>query len=1330
MKIEIIFFLIFLLLWFFVFCGLNKLIKKLSYSIDKRYLHFRFVVAGLLFSLVAANTYVSQLLIFVVDKVINAKALQPIIAKLLPNRSHSLIYMTLLVLGLNLIYAVGYIVVLIVTKGIFSRKQKFIEYEHCIGSERLVHLPWYFVNRFYKQENERFGLTSKGFLIGLWVKFMKYAFAIMFVLEFALLYWSILWGKEDWNKMVLSISKSAYLLPMLAFLVIEQIQFFLEGPEDYDAGTFGSADIDEQMIGDMDAMLLRYRETFAESGVLLCSEKGTESGIERQGLGSNDVGNQQLEDCREPRILEAISNQLRESEIRQNSNYQNALVSLINGDCVTIRDNPDGEFTVFLCAYLNHYLSQGKAAIVLCENDSDVAVLQSAFKKSVNKIKGIKNLWSIKNVSELVSTKHANILICTFEQLLNLDIINQYKNLAMDMFCAIIPDANSLMTYDNIRIQRVFSRLRSLRNVKQYVFIYSEDNDSLRTKIMLYLPQGIRSIPFSHDTRVPHTGIMVWKEESVYKPQLTLKIGSETSPYMGTALPLALVAAKYDLPQVNIVPCDSRGDTYFFGGALQSNLQNVSNYLENELNLPSVIRYSSSEAMDSQDFKSIIVYDTDFNFYNALWRWFKYAGNKGTLIHVVSPFYMMREYFAANYLRKSMLYSNNEFMALLPNETVLKRSRLAAILASIADVGMTEEELLGISRKYGWNYTDISGLLKDAILTVRPDNEFFNIYEHFKLVEEKIFCDNPSEFVYQIRIHLMDGAIKEQQHRQISMARMSFKDNEFITLPILSGNITNYYLPDQIAAIGGSLYRVVAIDDKNGILHTKPTHPQSIPDYYTVSNFELSNYKLIDSCIDSSYLDFNICEADVKRFIYGYISTTNGNDFSNVRDVSKINGGRNNMAVFKTHVPILEIEINKESFVAIDGNSEEDVSKATLLLTVLLNGMFKTLFPATYQNIIAVPDFPIDMSLIEKVTHAASVEEMIMSTVSRVEVKPDRDGRYIRIYIIEFSCIEYGMIEALYRERNEVLNKIYEYLSWYIASNQAAPGGDEDGGKPDGFIRGRYLHFGSDKMPTVFAPEALHSFLRKVLSRNEPLPVIEPDPVEYSEQINDSKSVCSFCNREIVFAWQMSDGRCMCAHCHDHQKTQKNDIYKLFHDTKDMLEDNYHISFKKNINVGFQSAEAIRKAAKIKGSKRIVGFYNSDKRQLWIEARGPSIAMESTIIHELTHAWQNDNLPIRVLKKSLNKLKASKRLELLLEGHAVYIEIEAMSKHGEVEYAERLKNSYIASKDVYGLGYVLIDEYIKSKRTLGSSLNSMQIMEELVDEIINKKENITWPKGY
>ncbi|KIR01303.1 hypothetical protein P261_00117 [Lachnospiraceae bacterium TWA4] len=515
-------------------------------------------------------------------------------------------------------------------------------------------------------------------------------------------------------------------------------------------------------------------------------------------------------------------------------------------------------------------------------------------------------------------------------------------------------------------------------------------------------------------------------------------IGNQGSPYLGTALPLALVAAKYDFPNVYIISNENGGDEQYFGSARQSNELDIMNYLGKQLDLNSIIRYSSLEAMKPIALKEVIVYDTDYNFFNALWKWFKYAGTEGTLIHVVSPFYMMREYFAANFKRKTLLYSNNEYDAIIPNDIVLKRTLLASILASLADVGMTEDELMDISKKYKWDYIDVAKLLQDAILTVRGNEEFHTIYEHFIFDEEKFFEEN--KFIHRTRIKLADRNLIAQQKNQISQARMSFRDNEYMDLQILSGNIWNYYLPGQVVGFNRNYYTIKSLDLKEGIVHTQVTNPISIPDYFEISDYQLSNYQLVDGCVDSSIIDYNIYEATATKMIYGYISTNNGNDFSkeNHPNVNSINNSATkNQTITINKVPVLEMNFLRASFGTLDEKQQE---KVISLLCVLLKGLLKTLFPKTYPNIAVVPDFKFDSELIDHVMHHAfdyPEEDMIKATIPRIMVDGTKcDSRFIRMYIIEFSCIEYGMVKSIYDNRLAIFTKIYDYLDWYIASNE------------------------------------------------------------------------------------------------------------------------------------------------------------------------------------------------------------------------------------------------------------------------------------------------------
>ena len=231
-------------------------------------------------------------------------------------------------------------------------------------------------------------------------------------------------------------------------------------------------------------------------------------------------------------------------------------------------------------------------------------------------------------------------------------------------------------------------------------------------------------------------------------------------------------------------------------------------------------------------------------------------------------------------------------------------------------------------------------------------------------------------------------------------------------------------------------------------------------------------------------------------------------------------------------------------------------------------------------------------------------------------------------------------------------------------------------------------------------------------------PQVEELPAEDSAT-RGTGFTCSFCHRVSLFMEEMEDGRYICHDCKDHQLSQKDEIRQLYADTVRLLETGYGISVRKNLHVYFKSAEDIRKALGDDGSGgRCLGFYYDRKKQLWLESQGPRIAMQATLFHELTHSWQHDVLPLKKLRRALPKAERNRLMLLLMEGHAMYVEIDAMRRLKEFEYADRLHEETWNRKDEYGVGYHLLYDRIRSKGEEGSHMNAFAAMRELVDDII------------
>lgn len=1042
---EFVFFIVLYLVLALVFWLLNRCIVHLAYPLDRRYQHLRLIVAVFLILLLLTNGITVSFPLMLIDALINSDFLGPILSSILPARSYDLEYMLLTIVLLNLMVTLLVIVTIVVVKLIFGRRSEG-------GSVNGI------AQRFYEDGGGGPKLNAAGFVAGRWAAGMKLAFLLLWVAEGVVLGASILWGGENWNQVILSVSKAWYLLPMAGFLLAEQIQLFLEGSFEETAGSFGSSEIPSYVDGDnMPAVMQLYQDCFGSS--LLYSEMGGRDEVSRTGMRSNDLGNQQVRDCSQPEVLKVLDTQLSECGVQKCDEYMNALVTLLNHGSINVRDDSRGEFLTYLSSYLNYFLSQGRTVLVLCENDAAAERMCAGFRERMERLNDLHSVWNICTGKEARTKSRVSMAVCSYEDFLNQQILAAHAEFREDLFCVVIADGADLMSRDGIRVEQIFHSLRMLKRPAdepplQYVVFSGVDNDSLRTSLEGSIQQaGTELIPFKHDVRLKNTGLMVWREESVYKVQRALNIGGEASPHMGTAIPLALVAAKYDLPRVYLIPSPDRGENTF-REILTLNDQQVRRFLKKDLNLTDLFRFDPEEAIRRQDISLMIAYDTDYNFCNALWRWMKYGGEQATLLHMISPPYLLRDYFAANMQEKQMLLRGFEFSAMVPHHSAIRETQLALLLVRLSDSGMTEEELMAESRRHGWEYETAEELLRACLLVVLRQEEQHSVYSCFSFTHDgkKVLREDTDEYLDPTVITLTDENIRRRLLEEVRYADFVSKKNVRTQLPILRGNLFNYHLPGQQIVVDGYVCQIQEIRD--GTVYAEQDTPSSLYDYYPISDFTFEDYTLINPCVDLDVMDMNLFRATTRRRIFGYVASNNGNRFAD-RDCINVMDLRSRGIVQEDNgSSILELNFRRD---ALGGDAEG----AAVLAAYMIREIAKTLFPATWQNLHVATELPMDgaafTAVLEK-KDQCPVEDLVRSVIPWVTARPDvARPDFVTIYVVELSCLEYGMVQTLYDRWEQLFGILREYLSWYLqppAAASAVPGGTGAAFAAPGFVSG------------------------------------------------------------------------------------------------------------------------------------------------------------------------------------------------------------------------------------------------------------------------------------
>lgn len=1343
------------------------LIRSSKYPIHKRYLHSRYLLVSLVL-LIILNNYTFAYLLGPVNKFINHPQLQNFWNVVLPMRRLEQVFLLLSLLLTNLLFIFIIGIIFWIVRTIFSRKDEYQCYRSEPFTKKILHLNWVLADCFYtedeemRKDNEQFHLTDQGFTIGLWAKRMKYVFILWGIAEILMLTYSIFSDNEYLLDNLSSIIEGFYLLPAAGYLFLEQIQFFLEDDIEYDEGSFGTSTIDFVLTGNLKAIMHQYEQEYISTSALINYGGWENYHLLQDGLAHNAVTNEQVEQCEQPEILLTLSNQLRAAEVTQNLSYQNAIISLLNGLSVNIRDYIQGEVLIYLAAYFNYFLSQGKTFLILCKSRMRAEQIRVALEEAMNRINKIYALWKISDIDDADSNEKLHVLVCSYQDLVNHRLVDKRKDFCKSLHTVVLTDGMDFCAQGNAQKELIFAEIGKVTHKLLYVLVTQNDNDSMRTAFEYYT--GEELYPYNNDMVPKNVYFMIWKEESSCRLQQAIHIGQDLSPYLGVSIPLALTAIKYDSPYVTIFANRRKGFNTYHDSATMSR-QALSEYVFSEVNLNQMIRYNKFDVMDRENLEIQILYDSEFNFYNLIWSHMKYGGGEKTLIHVVSPPYMLREYLADQIYENTK--ENNDFDALITYQSGLDHTRFLSILLELCNAGLTEEELMKKSAEYYWPYNNVIELLTACLKGVLSEAEFNNVYECFHFEERSFYNSSEDCFERSTYVTLTDENIRRRIQSRLVFAKLRTKDNREEELSILSDNVYNYYAQEQIVPINNYMYKINSINE--GLITAEQFSVKEKLDYYRSVEVVIKNLVVTDECLDFDKLDVNIGTADVTMTFHGYWYSKSGIDFHNPRSMRfQFDNRQEKHPQTKRKVRVMEMRLKRSAL-------GPDPDKAGFLAAFMFQELAKNAFPYNFMNLYVVHEYMAEekyWDYLKEDSTLCSLDEKVNSILPFVRVD-QCDPDYYKIYFIEFSSLEMGIISSLYSNRMYLFEMAYTYLEWYMEGQAYEKEADEDNlddeqedegtedrdGKEDGdegdnsdkteendeqgegpqwiieidddpvyskpehhgnsndnISRPAYLNLGGKKIASCFNVDGFFAYCQYLLPPNEKTKGVGTSRISY-----DDLDCCSFCGRLSVLSYHMSDGRIMCRGCHSTRTDQRSEINQMYFETVRALQEGYNIKLRGNIHLRMQSANAIRiecskgRATPIQG--RVLGFYRPRTHELWIESQGPRNAVRATMIHELSHSWQFDNMDVQ----KLQKLDPTLAL-ILLEGHTSFMEVDAMIRLGEEEYAKHVHEELMRRNDEYGIGYKLLRNYIKRREEEGSHITPYTCVKYLFDNLDELQE--------
>lgn len=1303
-MVDLVFFLIFLAGILGIFPLLQWAMRKLAYPANMRHQHIRYILVIVLLEITVFSWLLSTVLADVADWIIRLKGFAFIVDRMLPDYSNQLSHIMLSTIILNIMMHGCTVLLCLAVKHLFPKRTMCFRDP---GEYR----PWEFlivpvdkvIRLFFDSaDGERSTLNSRGHCVGKWALGIKWSFVLLGALEMITTTVAIFFSDKlrgnfvDWDI-------SWYLLPIGGFLLADQVCTALSATPGFERETIEVSKPDAQANPQLDEQIVAYTAEFGASGALLCSKKlaGTKQDV---ASITTAPGNQQVADCKNGEMLEVLCARIKACGEEDPSNhYQRALADLLDGKHINVCDQLEGEFVIYLAAYLNFSLSRGQTALLLCRNSRDAKRLKEVCCESLRRLNNISSIWNICTATEANCDTPMNLLICSFDELMKLRLLEVRREFSDALKCVIIAHGEWLFAQDSIRIKRLFNEIRTYSSHVQYVLLSETDNDNLRTAMEHYM-QGGELLPFDNARCKDHTCVMVWQEEGHFKLQSHIHIGDSSAPYIGTAIPLALAAAKRDVPSTFIIPAENRPDDTYWQ-RMRSSTRDVKGYLSNHANVSTVIRMDPAEALKPRQLKQLICYDTQYDLINVALGWTQYAGSAGTVLHIVSPPYLLREYFADRFQNDPAVLQDHPVGALVPHSCIMEKSKLAALLVDLRDHGMTEDELLRRSKEYGWKDKTPEALLEECLRCVLPHEKNIDIYEQFSFEQRRRQLHEDGSLVTETFVRLADPQAYNRIIEKTRPAIAQIGLDRRVELTIPAGDITNYYLREQQLVLDGQSYTVENIVGSTLAL-TQNNDPYAY-EYFPVSRFEFVDYQIVDKGLDHSKMDMNIAVAKTKRDIYAYWRSNCGYRISNSSTFTLEH--LSDCSEEKT-VSVLEI--------TLPSASGADSRKVSATLAFILNDLFKTLFPHSHQNLFAVIRGDNTFDKLTKAiesTETPDRETIVTSLIPFTVSQTPKQRTESTIYIVEFSCLEHGMISALYMNRERILRTVQDYLRWYLSANE------QSGSTVS--RRGTELLFGGATIPSVLAPDALLKVLDQMIGIQKSVIPQMPTPVETDI---DFSNTCSFCGRNALVMRQYNDGRKICNMCYDHRVVDRDEIRQMLQSAKQIMDKEYGIRSFQNIHISFKSADEIRHKTNAPRDERRLGFYDHQKKLLLLESGGPSVPVYAMLIHELIRSWQYTNLPIPLLRRLRQFHKDEQLLQQLLEGHASLVELETLRIQNENDYADRLEKMLLKRTDGYGKAYRHLREKFSERRRNDHTLNAVSFMKQYADDLIKHTESLDW----
>lgn len=1077
-------------------------------------------------------------------------------------------------------------------------------------------------------------------------------------------------------------------LPAIPVLVFFEIAWYLGGPRlTREQETFEGEDAFSRLKGACGDLWEEYLRIWEDRVLNAASNDNFLNSIALVGSSEPATGGGGDEDNDELQLVFEILNK---QDIELDSDQLNIIKELWHNQDVMVSEKVYNKINPVLFASLQRDLLNGHKIVFLVPSgisQGQISQLQYWIKEGLEMPIFANIPFQIADFTEFYRTE--NILVCSIRELRQINFQNSRAWFEGVKTVVVINISEAIFT-DISFAPILFHILSDLSSFElQKVLLTSDDRKNMEPFVMECLNAKPKEfhIPYKFPKEICY---IIWKADG--EDTFQEKKDNYSFPrYVGVEPVLAIPALEYGIEKIHYAMNDKTPWWEY--------IEQMDQGLDPSLKeTKEVVTYLTLPYIQKPQKRAIsIVHDTNCNLASAIIKAIA-AGQEGVLAHVVTSPYILRDYFADNiefFIHRARVEPTGTLSPMLMRD---RYSIAFYIYERLLASELSEDDISRQINRIQFKSND-SESKKDSMPT---EDQVFDLFQKTLKVDISPFLDFNARFELDIEencfqktnLFSIEPAIQQTKIGNLltNYNLVDAHDNQWGYIP--KDHVYQNYLPGQVHAFQGRLFRILSIDDQNQDIRVENVVPENEFEYRHLYHIDLQTANpyadsLSQEAREGYTISTKLYESRFKVQTSGYYEFTKGISFS-----------KQGHAFFDTSqwdIPLRDYEKGRMmSFEIQNYQGLKEYDKISITLALLLKEVSVTVFPETHQYLLVTT--PYVASYLKE-----NPEDKVLSLIPNISYNTteciETNNSSVCLIIFEDSTVDMGLIKAIYDMWESIFMILEDYLSWYLAKN--APKND-------------FLSYGLSSHPDWLALNETRNLLNDLLS-HLPRTLREEREDFYKNQAEKEQSghgktlrICDFCGRPLsAMSFEvLDDGRERCEECKKTAVNKLEDLRQVYWQARNWLISKFQLTtLRKTISIKFTNAQTIQEFS----GERFIPTASFDPRTVGIavkEGEDMTIFIENgqpyhltlaTTVHELTHIWQYDHL-------DYNKMIEDHGLKLI-EGHAKWTEIFCLKDKGiGITYRNQEKKR----NDEYGQGYRMIEERLKTT----ANYNPFQMLAE------------------